>query len=61
MKVHASDLLAALVTAAATQWQTEQEYRQDKSKYLQTIDKMVDAIKSGEDLEIIWPDDLNEL
>lgn len=63
MKVHASDLLAALVTAAGYQWETEQKYWQDKykSEFLQSVERMVDALKSGENLEIVWPDDLKEL
>ena len=60
LKVHAGDLYAALVTAVGFQIEVEKD-RDRKSKFLQNIEKMVEAMKVGKNLEIKWPDDLNEL
>jgi len=66
MKVHADDLFAALVTAIG--YQTDNEVNSQKqqgpfrkSQFLKNLEKMLDAVKRGEQLQLVYPDDLNEL
>lgn len=58
MKASASDLFAALVTAIGYQTETE---KGRKSQFLKNMEKMLDAVKRGEQLELVYPDDLMEL
>lgn len=76
MRVYAGDLFAALVTAIGHQTETEKRSQEKennkgnygyspnefrKSQFLQNVEKMLDAVKRGEQLELVYPDDLQEL
>lgn len=61
MRIHAGYLFAALVTAVGYQTDIERKLEMEKSQFLQNIEKMLDAVKRGEQLELVYPDDLEEL